>query len=670
MPTRDRYDPARDIFTSDPDPAPPPAAAAAPRQATPSPKVSTDPQSSPPAPPRRPANSPTPTATTTATPKTPNTTANTTSKPIKTPSKMSQPASSPQAHDSVPPSSISPSRKRKSSPSPHRNNNNNNNGEPVPLDTENPPKPKRRREDSSQASPAPVSRTRDGVPPSSSVSPSRKRKASPPPHRNDNNNSQPVPLNAENLPKIKRRRQDGSQAAPVPVSRRREREYDNRDSRDRHGNHHNNRDSGSSFNSRYRYHSPPPPIIPRAPPRDEDPAPAPRPRSPPRVRKRPGVASRFTDKEKEEHRLNLEKLEQQERARQAGISTVPERVEEVVRSHYNDKKELGKQWRQNSKIKGLRSFNNWVKSTLIQKFSPREDFDPRRPSMDPNDHLVVLDMGCGKGGDLLKWNSAPQEVGFYLGVDTADVSIAHARNRYDSMISDQRSRGRTRRNDRPIFRAEFHAMDCWVHPLDSIPIARRIGFDPNVGPGSRANPRFSSAGFDVVSMMFCMHYAFETEAKCRHMLKNVSGSLRAGGKFIGTIPSSDVISMRVRGGDPRDTLPEDPEHGIQEWKNSIYRVPFAKPPPRSGTFRPPFGWEYNFFLEEAVDQVPEYVVPWEAFRGIAEDYGLELLYKKPFHDVWKDEKDQPELKRLSERMGVTRDGKFALGDDEWEACGE
>jgi mRNA (guanine-N7-)-methyltransferase len=214
-------------------------------------------------------------------------------------------------------------------------------------------------------------------------------------------------------------------------------------------------------------------------------------------------------------------------------------------------------------------------------------------------------------------------------------------------------------------------MDCWTNSIESIPIARRIGYDPNVGPGGRS--RFAQGGgFDVVSMMFCMHYAFETEAKCRNMLKNVAGSLKTGGRFIGTIPSSDIISQRVRGTDSCDKLPEDEEHGVQEWGNSIYRIKFSKPPPRAGTFRPMWGWEYNFFLEEAVEEVPEYVVPWEAFRGIAEDYGLELEYKKLFHDVWREEKNNAELKLLSERMGVIRrdNGEFALGDDEWEACGE
>ncbi|CCX12521.1 Similar to mRNA cap guanine-N7 methyltransferase; acc. no. A1DMG9 [Pyronema omphalodes CBS 100304] len=412
---------------------------------------------------------------------------------------------------------------------------------------------------------------------------------------------------------------------------------DRPDRRDERPTQRRRRDSPRGEN-RYRYRSPPRNLIPSSTPADPTPPPS-RPASPPRQRKRPGAASRLTEQEKSLLRATVAASEEAEKARLLGSIPAPERPDELVRSHYNDKKELGKQWRQNSKIKGLRSFNNWVKSTLIQKFSPRDDFDPRAPpSQDPNDFLVVLDMGCGKGGDLLKWKSAPQEVGFYLGLDTADVSIAHARDRYGAMRR-ERPRGRDRRN---VFQAEFHAMDCWVQIIDRIPIVERIGFEHAVGPGT--NSRFArGGGFDVVSMMFCMHYAFETEQKCRTMLRNVAGALKAGGRFIGTIPSSDIISSRVRGEDKRDSLPENEENGVQEWGNSIYR--------------------------EAVEEVPEYVVPWEAFRGIAEDYGLELEYKKLFSDVWREEKDNGEMRLLAERMGVRkRDGSFALSDEEWEAC--
>ena len=54
-------------------------------------------------------------------------------------------------------------------------------------------------------------------------------------------------------------------------------------------------------------------------------------------------------------------------------------------------------------------------------------------------------------------------------------------------------------------------------------------------------PKADLEPFDVVTMQFCMHYAFETEHKARTMLQNVSQHLRQGGVFIGTIPNSKLL---------------------------------------------------------------------------------------------------------------------------------
>ena len=51
---------------------------------------------------------------------------------------------------------------------------------------------------------------------------------------------------------------------------------------------------------------------------------------------------------------------------------------------------------------------------------------------------------------------------------------------------------------------------------------------------------------------------------------------------------------------------------------------------------------------------------------------MELQYRKPFLEVWRDEKDDVELGPLSERMGV-RDrhtGELAMTPEEQEAVSE
>ena len=433
--------------------------------------------------------------------------------------------------------------------------------------------------------------------------------------------------------------------------------------------------------------------VPPKKPEDEAPRPPKRPAEDeaPRPRKRPGAGARV-DKARSDAVLEKRKREEEQETLKV---TQSRGGDEFVRQHYNLVPQRGRDWRNSeSKIKGLRKYNNWVKSVIINRFSQSDDRDVS--------FLKVLDMGCGKGGDLQKWHSTPQPVELYVGIDPAEISIDQAKDRYAEM---RRGGGRGGRGGRggwrggrqqaPLFEAVFVAKDAFGHPVADIPVVQHVGFD------SAGNSRWGGGGFDVVSMMFCMHYAFESEAKARGMLANVAGSLKKGGRFIGVIPNSDVIRSNVAdfharrkkqeartsseapstkplqngGGDvlpstgsdlqvvepmnhfhtadqndiARDGAkvdgqvelhPPKPHDGKQlngetkepaqnggkdhseaaanataEWGNEIYRVRFPGQTPEDGIFRPPFGWKYNYFLEEAVEEVPEYVVPWEAFRA-------------------------------------------------------
>lgn len=454
----------------------------------------------------------------------------------------------------------------------------------------------------------------------------------------------------------------------------------------------------------------PPKGVKRPPPVEDD-------NQVPRLRKRPGGASRISAADKE---AVLKR--QQEREEEARKEAATRGLHDVVRQHYNAVPQRGRDWRKtDSRIKGLRSFNNWVKSTIIHKFSPTHD--------ENGAPLRVLDLGCGKGGDLGKWQQAPQPVGILIGIDPAEVSIEQARERHEQMWRGGNRGGRGGRGGgRPqrTFDAEFFAQDAFGLSIANIPIVRHVGFDPSTPVPRRGG------GFDVVSMMFCMHYAFESEAKTRQMLQNVAGSLAKGGRFIGTIPNSDVIRSKVEAfhkaqeeilksteshesksvpatkpgdvsspaetevlegvdgqsspanaeskddeiksssktkamieldvqsspskaepngeskevditlsltakvtkevnGRPLPTTPsssdvaskplllaKNPETGllpVAEWGNEIFRVRFPGLTPKDGVFRPPFGWKYSYFMEEAVEEIPEYVVPWEAFRA-------------------------------------------------------
>lgn len=182
------------------------------------------------------------------------------------------------------------------------------------------------------------------------------------------------------------------------------------------------------------------------PPRDRDdhyvPSKRARSPSPPRQFKRP-VRREITavDRERERRERQLREAERQRADLEAARSRP---VYEAVRQHYNEREDRGREARQESRIFRLRKFNNWIKSVLIGKFIP----DRTEEQVDEDRGLFVLDIGCGKGGDLGKWQKQNQ-VQMYVGVDAAEVSIVHARQRAAEM------RGRR-------FDTEFFALDCFV----------------------------------------------------------------------------------------------------------------------------------------------------------------------------------------------------------------
>ncbi len=182
----------------------------------------------------------------------------------------------------------------------------------------------------------------------------------------------------------------------------------------------------------------------------------------------------------------------------------------------------------------MRNFNNWIKSMLVGEYATKvkqkkrqlrderreqgqqgsRDRSPSRNRLaDETESFTVLDIGCGKGGDLLKWQKA--NVDHVVMVDIAQTSVEQAKDRYEIM----KDRARNRR----MFTADFFAADCTKTILDPL------------------YPR-QEVTFDIVSCQFAFHYCFESLEQADTMLANVSKRLRPGGYFIGTTPDANEIS--------------------------------------------------------------------------------------------------------------------------------
>jgi mRNA (guanine-N7-)-methyltransferase len=313
----------------------------------------------------------------------------------------------------------------------------------------------------------------------------------------------------------------------------------------------------------------------------------------------------------------------------------------LVAEHYNKRREEGKEGRQTSRIIRLRNLNNWVKAVLIGLHS--------KPGW------AVLDLACGKGGDLLKYMRA--ETSFWVGVDHARVSLEHAVQRYNELLPGQ-----------PPFPAHFFCGD--VFGIDLV---------------SHLDAQWPD--FDLVSCQFAIHYAFENEQRVRQLLENVTCRLRPGGFFIGTTPDANVLVSKLR------AAPE------MSFGNNIYRVVFDRPQagepgnvsalehaadpdesqltavlPSGKRFAPtqPFGIRYRFTLDENVEDCPEYLVHFPTFERIAKEYGLALLLHMNFHafvDAFALQAEAPaRYRELFQRMKVLDPEGGTISPEEWDAA--
>jgi SAM-dependent methyltransferase len=182
--------------------------------------------------------------------------------------------------------------------------------------------------------------------------------------------------------------------------------------------------------------------------------------------------------------------------------------------------------------------------------------------------LCVLDLGCGRGGDLRKW--ARFRLKSYVGVDGAALCIEEAVKRQRELAAQGKS----------SVVATFHVADLAREPVP-----------------------LPSASVDVASCMFFLQFAFSSEATARHALAEIARVLRPGGVFCALLPDGDRV--------------------VQLLSDRRSQVPF-------GHFRlrklsgaacgAPFGHCYNFSLVE--EACSEYAVSPKWLEGHLRELGF------------------------------------------------
>jgi 2-polyprenyl-3-methyl-5-hydroxy-6-metoxy-1,4-benzoquinol methylase len=221
----------------------------------------------------------------------------------------------------------------------------------------------------------------------------------------------------------------------------------------------------------------------------------------------------------------------------------------------------------------LKKFHNSIKRLLINRFAHGTD--------------RLLDLACGRGGDLWKWIDA--NIGYVKGVDLSPGEIEEARGRYRQAVEKRGAAG----------------VGTVVEFMDSSVLGIEEFREEEL--------------YDAVTCMFALHYFFVSQKALKQFLHNVAINLKPGGYFFGTVPDGKSINQCVM-------------------KSPKFKSPMLTVEARWKGMPQPFGSPYICAIgdtvtggEEGTEGSLEYLVYQSVLVGVAKEVGLEpvLDYQDP-----------------------------------------
>jgi len=360
--------------------------------------------------------------------------------------------------------------------------------------------------------------------------------------------------------------------------------------------------------------------------------------------------------------------------------------------------------RADSMLYHMRNFNGWVKATQIAELDPNciEAGGTTKKRKRTKHPLRVLDLACGKGGDLGKWVLHKRKIGNYVGVDVARGSLVDAAVRARKM----------RNLDKCVFTCADLGSDVpgrlksQKHQKMQKLLSWSMASDNGIG-----DPEFSlkrgggieeSDKFDVVSIQFAIHYMMSSIHRARRFFHTVSQLLEIGGNLIATtIDARKVMEHMMNTG---FDFSFDKDSGLSNLKKDsgerlvvavgknacqlkfthdiLKRIFHPSTSHTDGDNLNPdfFGLEYTFTLVEGEDHaagvgqavdLPEWLIPLPVLCGLAKEAGLVLEDASNFHDFYTDRRDPNAHHAAHSAMYnmkvLNRSG--TISEQEWEISG-
>ncbi len=267
-----------------------------------------------------------------------------------------------------------------------------------------------------------------------------------------------------------------------------------------------------------------------------------------------------------------------------------------------------------SNTEGLRNFHNlYVKKKLIVGVSERK-------------HRLI-DYAVGKAGDLPKWIDG--KLGFVFGIDVSKDNIMNnmdgactrylkKRREHETMPSALFVVGNSSRNIR--------SGDAFDTDKDKLIAKAVFGNGPKdrkiLGEGVYKHYGYGEDGFNISSCQFAMHYFFDKHTNLHQFVTNLAECTVLGGHFIGTCYDGKEVFKLLKNKAKDDSIV------INKNGKKIYEIVKKYEHTSFSDDETSLGYAIDVFQETINKMFTEYLVNFEYFQRLMENYGFVLITKE------------------------------------------
>jgi SAM-dependent methyltransferase len=266
--------------------------------------------------------------------------------------------------------------------------------------------------------------------------------------------------------------------------------------------------------------------------------------------------------------------------------------------------------------KKMREYHNWIKSIIIYTYC-----SPLKENKDSQKHRTsVLDLGCGRGGDILKWYHA--RVGEYVGTDVDYYGIYSSTNGAISRYNEFKKKF-------PSFVKAYWVQADGSTLLESSYQENKL---PNMTKENKLviDKTFTkNKKFDCISSMFALHYLFDSEESTNNLVQNINNHLKIGGFLIFTLFDGNLI-MEKLGDKDRFTTYYTDDDGTRKKLFEIVKKFDGKLKDKEGF---PIDVYLAWFMEEN-KYATEYLVTPELLNKVMKKANCRLVESDTFSNLY------------------------------------